>query len=182
LFARDFVARFYHMGSTLPSLVPPSNAADALDETYPFNLMAQVAHQYRLLADGDFIGSVKRKGDDLLAAKDYERALPFYREVQERDPFGIVPREDVAARVAGIYFARGKKEEARREVASMKVSERDVLSRIPSIKGLEDVQMKGEGAAPPAERVAAEGKRCPACGELVPRVAVRCFRCGSPIR
>lgn len=181
LFSRDFVARFYHMGSTLPSLVPPSNAADALDETYPFNIMAQVSHQYRLLADADFIDSIKRKGDDLLAARDFERALPFYREVQERDPFGVVPREDVAARIAGIYFARGKRDDARREVKEMQVNERDVYSRIPSIKGLEEVKVKGEAKAAQAQG-AGDGKRCPACGELVPRVAVRCFRCGSPIR
>lgn len=183
LFSRDFVARFYHMGSTLPSLVPPSNAADALDETYPFNLMAQVLHQYRLFSDPDFIESIKRKGDELLAARDFERALPFYREVQERDPFGIVPREDVAARVAGIYFARGKRDDARREVKQLRVNERDVYARIPSIQGLEEVKVKGEAqAAQAAGGGSAEGKRCPACGELVPRVAVRCFRCGSPIR
>jgi hypothetical protein len=179
LFARDFVARFYHMGSTLPTLVPPSNAADALDLTYPFNLMAQLLHQYRLLADADFIESIMHKGDELLAAHDFERALPFYREVHEHDPFGIVPRVDIAARVAGIFLASGKRDEARREVKAMGVSERDVYGRIPSVKGLEGVQVEGEAGA---ESARAEGKQCPACGELVPRVAVRCFRCGSPIR
>jgi outer membrane protein assembly factor BamB len=182
LFARDFVVRSVHMGSTLKSLQPPSNTTDALDEIHPFNLMAQVHAAYRSLADGELIQAVNRRGDEHLKAGDLEKALPFFREAYTQDVFALVPREDLAARIAGIYLVRGKREEAQQAIKAMGLDEAKVYARIHGIPGLEAAEADGPLVAAPAAAAPAEGKRCPSCGELVPRVAVRCFRCGRPIK
>jgi outer membrane protein assembly factor BamB len=179
LFERDFVGRSVHMGSQLKSLLPPSNAADALDELFPFNLNGQLLELYRLSVNEDFLRRLLAKGDQLLAAKEYEKALPYFREVLAKDPFGTCNRVQVAARVTGIYLARGGREAADRTIAELGLDAHAVLSEVAKLPGLAGIETP---VVAPARASNGEGKRCPNCGELVPKVAVRCFRCGSPIR
>lgn len=179
LFDRDFVGRSIHMGSALKSLMPLSSATDALDELFPFNINAQLLENYRILVNEDFLRRQLAQGDQLLAAKDYERALPFFKDVLAKDPFGLAGRSQVGARVVGIYLARGDREAAERTAAEFGLDmnqSRAEAQKLPGLSGLEKPAAAKPKAGPP------DGKRCPSCGELVPKVAVRCFRCGSPIR
>jgi hypothetical protein len=179
LFERDFVARAVHMGSTLKTLVQPSSAADALDELFPFNINAQLLESYRTLVNADFFERLKVQGDQLMAAGDYEKALPFYRELLQRDVFAVVPNIPIAARAAGIYLSRGDKESAHRLVAELGLDDAAVMADVSKVPGFEKIGVEQREVARTA---APEGKKCPNCGELVPRVAVRCFRCGAAIR
>ncbi len=196
LYARDFVARYAHMGSPLKTLTPPSSAEDALDELFPFNINAQLAEGYRLALNQDFFERLVAQGDKLAVEGDFERAAPFYRDTLARDAFGLVPRLEVAARLSSVYLHRGDREGAGRAVRELGVEPNAVareVAKLPWGKDLGAVaavagshapaaaQEQGQGQGP-GVRAVSEGKKCSNCGELVPRVAVRCYRCGEPIR
>ena len=178
LFDRDFVQRSVHMGSALKALLPPSNAADALDELFPFNVNGQLLEAYRATLNHDVLTRMRAQGDKFFEAKEYEKALPFYRDILARDAFALLPRAQVAGKAAAVYLARGDESGARAFAREFALDEQAVVEEARKAPG---------APAPPAPGVAGpapspEGKRCGNCGELVPRVAVRCFKCGSPIR
>jgi hypothetical protein len=193
LYARDFVARYAHMGSPLKTLTPPSSAEDALDELFPFNLNAQLAEAYRLALNQDFFNRLVAQGDRLAEEGDLEKAAPFYRDAVARDAFGLVPKVQVAARLASVYLKRGDRDGAARVVRELGV-EAETVSRevvkLPWGKDLAAAAVAGPAALVPSPAAApavgvrpvSEGKKCSNCGELVPRVAVRCYKCGEPIR
>ena len=178
LFDRDFVQRSVHMGSALKTLLPPSNAADALDELFPFNVNGQVLEVYRATLNQDVLVRMRAQGDKLVEEKEYEKALPFYRDILARDAFALLPRAQVAAKAAAVYLARGDEDGARALAREYGLDEKAVVGearKAPGGQGAPSAGVAGAKGAP-------EGKRCGNCGELVPRVAVRCFKCGSPIR
>jgi hypothetical protein len=179
LFDRDFVQRSVHMGSSLKSLVPPSNAADALDELFPFNVNAQLQEAYRMALNQDFFKRLAGEGDRLFALKEFERAAPFYRDVLARDAFGLVPRREVGAKLVSVYLERGDREGASRVIAEWGLE--GARGMLGAVEAASPAAARHPEPAEPAQ-APPEGKRCLNCGELVPRVAVRCFRCGSPIR
>ncbi len=182
LFDRDFVTRFVHMGSPLKSLIPPSNAEDALDELFPFNVNAQLAESYRITLNQDFFERLRNQGDKLMEAKEYEKAAPFFRDELARDAFGLLPRTQMAARLASIYLLRGDTEGAHRAVAELGLEAPAVMKEVSKLPWGAGLSASPPSTAAGAAKPAAEGKRCGSCGELVPRVAVRCYRCGAPIR
>lgn len=178
LFDRDFVQRSVHMGSGLKTLLPPSNAADALDELFPFNVNSQLLEAYRASVNQDILVRMRAQADKLFDEKEYEKSLPFYRDILARDAFALLPRAQIATKAAAVYLARGDEAGARLFAREYGLDERAVVGE--ARKAPEPAASLA--SAPGAVRAPAEGKRCGNCGELVPKVAVRCFKCGSPIR
>lgn len=188
LYNRDFVTRYTHMGSPLKPLHAPSNAEDALDELFPFNVNAQLAEGYRMALNQDFFERLVKQGDALAGEGDLEKAAPFWRDAMARDAFAFVPRAAVAGRLASVYLKRGDREGAARIAREAGLEPEPVLREVAKLPWGKDLATAAAPAPAAATvttlgpRPSSDGKKCGNCGEMVPRVAVRCYKCGEPLR
>jgi tetratricopeptide (TPR) repeat protein len=174
VFWSEFVPKFYPVLSPLPQVQPPKNVVMGFQQLYPFNVMAQVHNLYSVYLNRDYFVNLKNQADQLLIDENYEEAGPIYEELLELDKFAYVSTREVRIRLAGALLGVDRRADAEAALEPIPLTLEDGFTQLETIPGLEAVVDRHRSFG-------LEGQNCPNCGTEVPKVAVRCYKCGTKL-
>ncbi|NOQ53486.1 MAG: hypothetical protein GQ558_02640, partial [Thermoplasmata archaeon] len=104
----------------------------------------------------------------------YDDAGPLYEELLELDKFAYVSTKEVRIRLAGALLGLDRRVDAEAVLETMSLTLEDALGQLETIPGLESVVDRHRSFG-------LEGQKCPNCSTEVPKVAVRCYKCGTKL-
>jgi hypothetical protein len=170
----EFVPKFYPVLSPLPQVLPPKHAVMGFQQLFPFNVMARIHDLYKVYLNRDHFVNLKNTADQLLIDEQYEEAGPLYEELLELDKFAYVSSKEVRIRLAGALLGLDRRADAEAALEPIPLTLEEGFTHLETIPGLEAVVDRHRSFG-------VEGQNCPNCGTEVPKVAVRCYRCGTKL-
>ena len=170
----ELVPRLYPVMSPLPQVYPPKNVIMGFQQLFPFNVQARVHMLYKVYLNRDYFVSLKNSADQLLLDEKYDAAGPMYEELLELDKFSYISTKEVRLRLAGALLGLNRRSDAEAALEPISLKLDDAFAQLSTIPGL-------EGVVDHHKSFGLEGQKCPNCGIEVPKVAVRCYRCGTKL-
>ncbi len=170
----EFVPKFYPVCSPLPQVLPPKHVVQGFQQLFPFNVMARIHDLYKVYLNRDHFVNLKNQADQMLIDESYDEAGPLYEELLELDKFAYVSTKEVRIRLAGALLGLDRRADAEAVLESMNLTLEEALGQLETMPGLESVVDRHRSFG-------LEGQNCPNCGTEVPKVAVRCYKCGTKL-
>jgi hypothetical protein len=174
VYLSEFVPKYYPVLSPLPQVQPPKNVVMGFQQLFPFNVMARVYDLYSVYLNRDYFVNLKDQADQLLIDEEYDHAGPLYEELLALDKFAYVSTKEVRIRLAGALLGLDRRADAEAALESIQLTLEDAFGQLETIPGLEAVVDRHRSFG-------LEGQNCPNCGTEVPKVAVRCYKCGTKL-
>jgi hypothetical protein len=143
-------------------------------QLFPFNVQARVHMLYKVYLNRDHFVSIKNMADQLLLDEKYEAAGPMYEELLELDKFSYISSKEVRLRLSGALLGLNRRSDAEAALEPISLRLEDAFGQLSTIPGLERVVERHRAYG-------VEGQKCPNCGSEVPKVAVRCYKCGMKL-
>jgi len=170
----EFVPKYYPVSSPLPQVLPPKHVVHGFQQLFPFNVMGRIHELYKLYINRDHFVNLKNQADQLLIDEKYEDAGPLYEELLELDKFAYVSTKEVRIRLTGSLLGLDRRADAEAVLETMTLTLEEALGQLETIPGLESVVDRHRSFG-------LEGQKCPNCSTEVPKVAVRCYKCGTKL-
>ena len=170
----EFVPKYSPVSSPLAQVMPPKHVVQGFQQMFPFNVMARIHDLYKVYLNRDYFVNMKNQADQLLIDEKYDEAGPLYEELLELDKFAYVSTKEVRIRLAGALLGLDRRADAEAVLESMSLTLEEALGQLETIPGLEKVVDRHRSYG-------VEGQNCPNCGTEVPKVAVRCYKCGTKL-
>jgi WD40 repeat protein len=174
VYMSEFVPKYYPVMSPLPQVQPPKNVVMGFQQLFPFNVMARVHDLYKVYLNRDYFVNLKNQADQLLIDEKFDDAGPLYEDLLALDKFAYVSTKEVRIRLAGSLLGLNRRADAEACLEPIPLTLEDAFTQLETIPGLEAVVDRHRSFG-------LEGQNCPNCGTEVPKVAVRCYRCGTKL-
>ncbi len=174
VFWSEFVPKFYPVLSPLPQVQPPKNVVMGFQQLFPFNVMARVHSLYSVYLNRDYFVNLKDQADQQLIDERFDKAGPMYEDLLALDKFAYVSTKEVRIRLAGALLGLDRRADAEAALEPIQLTLEDAFAQLETIPGLEAVVDRHRSFG-------LEGQNCPHCGTEVPKVAVRCYKCGTKL-
>jgi outer membrane protein assembly factor BamB/tetratricopeptide (TPR) repeat protein len=171
---------------TLPDVVPPANAHEALNALAPFNHVLLVHGMLDRLSNKDYLVSMVKRADGEMAAGREERAAALYENALALDTFAFLDARRIHMRLAGYMLSQRRETEAAPHLEAARAGRDAALAEFRSLRGL--LPPGGRRAPPAAAKAPAAQPQgpaknaCPKCGAAIPGKAIRCFKCGKSLK
>jgi WD40 repeat protein len=170
----ELVPKLYPVLCPLPQVLPPKNVIMGFQQLFPFNVQARVHMLYKVYLNRDHFVTLKNMADQLLLDMKFEAAGPLYEELLELDKFAYISSKEVRLRLAGALLGLNRRTDAEACLEPIALKLEDAFAQLSTIPGLERVVDMHRSFG-------VESQKCPNCGIEVPRVAVRCYKCGTKL-
>jgi outer membrane protein assembly factor BamB/tetratricopeptide (TPR) repeat protein len=174
VFWSEFVPKFYPVMSPLPQVQPPKHVVMGFQQVFPFNVMARIHEIYSIYLNRDYFVNLKNQSDQLLIDEKYDEAGPLYEEMLAMDKFAYISTKEVRIRLAGALLGMDRRADAEAALEPIPLTLEEGFTQLETIPGLETVVDRHRSFG-------LEGQNCPNCGTEVPKVAVRCYKCGTKL-
>jgi outer membrane protein assembly factor BamB/tetratricopeptide (TPR) repeat protein len=174
VFWSEFVPKFYPVMSPLPQVQPPKHVVMGFQQLFPFNVMGRIHELYSIYLNRDYFVNMKNQADQLLIDEKYDEAGPLYEEMLELDKFAYISTKEVRVRLAGALLGLDRRADAEAALEPIQLTLEEGFTHLETIPGLETVVDRHRSFG-------LEGQNCPNCGTEVPKVAVRCYKCGTKL-
>jgi outer membrane protein assembly factor BamB/tetratricopeptide (TPR) repeat protein len=174
VFWSEFVPKYYPVMSPLPQVMPPKHVVMGFQQLFPFNVMGRIHEIYSIYLNRDYFVNMKNQADQLLIDEKYDEAGPLYEEMLELDKFAYISTKEVRIRLAGALLGLDRRADAEAALEPIQLTLEEGFSQLETIPGLETVVDRHRSFG-------LEGQNCPNCGTEVPKVAVRCYKCGTKL-
>jgi hypothetical protein len=171
---------------TLPDVVPPANAHEALNALAPFNHVLLVHGMLDRLSNKDYLVSMVKRADGEMAAGREERAAALYENALALDTFAFLDARRIHMRLAGYMLSQRRETEAAPHLEAARAGRDAALAEFRSLRGL--LPPGGRRAPPAAAKAPAAQPQgpvknaCPKCGAAIPGKAIRRFKCGKSLK
>jgi hypothetical protein len=160
--------------SPLPQVLPPKHVVMGFQQLFPFNVMGRIHELYSIYLNRDYFVNMKNQADQLLIDEKYDEAGPIYEEMLELDKFAYISTKEVRIRLAGALLGLDRRADAEAALEPIQLTLEEGFSHLETIPGLEAVVDRHRSFG-------LEGQTCPNCNTEVPKVAVRCYKCGTKL-
>jgi tetratricopeptide (TPR) repeat protein len=174
VFWSEFVPKYYPVMSPLPQVLPPKHVVMGFQQLFPFNVMGRIHELYAIYLNRDYFVNMKNQADQLLIDEKYDEAGPIYEEMLELDKFAYISTKEVRIRLAGALLGLDRRADAEAALEPIQLTLEEGFSHLETIPGLEAVVDRHRSFG-------LEGQTCPNCNTEVPKVAVRCYKCGTKL-
>ncbi len=174
VFWSEFVPKFYPVMSPLPQVLPPKHVVMGFQQLFPFNVMARVHELYNIYLNRDHFVNMKNVADQCLIDEKYNEAAPMYEEMLKMDKFAYISTKEVRIRLAGALLGLDRRTDAEAALEPINLTLEEGFSQLETIPGM-------EGVVDRHRSFGLEGQSCPNCNTEVPKVAVRCYKCGTKL-
>ncbi len=174
VFWSEFVPKYYPVMSPLPQVQPPKHVVMGFQQLFPFNVMGRIHELYAIYLNRDYFVNMKNTADQLLIDERYDEAGPIYEEMLELDKFAYISTKEVRVRLAGALLGLDRRADAEAALEPIQLTLEEGFTQLETIPGLETVVDRHRSFG-------LEGQTCPNCNTEVPKVAVRCYKCGTKL-
>ncbi len=174
VFWSEFVPKYYPVMSPLPQVLPPKHVVMGFQQLFPFNVMGRIHELYSIYLNRDYFVNMKNTADQLLIDEKYDEAGPMYEDMLELDKFAYISTKEVRIRMAGALLGLDRRADAEAALEPIQLSLEEGFTHLETIPGLETVVDRHRSFG-------LEGQNCPNCSTEVPKVAVRCYKCGTKL-